>query len=59
MKDQSAGKLTPNREGPYRVMTVTRIKAYYLEDIKERPLPQTWNICNMKKVLLVNMEHKL
>ena len=39
MKDQGAGKLAPNWEGPYRVTTVAGVEAYYLEDVEERPLP--------------------
>ena len=49
MKDQSAGKLAPNWEGPYRVTTIVGTGTYYLEDMKERPLPQPCNICNLKK----------
>ena len=52
MKDQSVGKLTPNQEGPYRVTAIAGTGAYYLEDMEERPLPQPWNICNLKKYYL-------
>ena len=52
MKDQSARKLTSNLEGPYRVTAVAGTGAYYLEDMEERPLPQPWNICNLKKYYL-------
>ena len=45
MKDQSAGKLAPNWEGPYRVTAIARTGTYYLE----RPLPRPLNICNLKK----------
>ena len=49
MKDQNAGKLAPNWEGPYQVTTTVRVGAYYLEDMEERPLPRPWNVCNLKK----------
>jgi len=49
MKDLSARKLAPNWECPYRITTVTGAGAYYLEDVEERPLPQPWNVSNLKK----------
>ena len=49
MKDQNAGKLAPNWEGPYQVTATVRVEAYYLEDMEERPLPRPWNVCNLKK----------
>lgn len=39
MKDQNAGKLVPNWEGPYRVIAMAKAGTYYLEDMEERPLP--------------------
>ena len=39
MKDQNAGKFASNWEGPYRVTAITGTRAYYLEDMEERPLP--------------------
>lgn len=39
MKDQREGNFTPNWEGRYQVTTVAEIGAYYLEDLKEKPLP--------------------
>lgn len=39
MKNLSAGKLALNWEGPYRITAVVGARAYYLEDMKERPLP--------------------
>lgn len=39
MKDWNEGKLAPNWKGPYQVTTIARMRAYYLEDIEERPLP--------------------
>lgn len=49
MKDQNARKLAPNWEGPYRVTTVAKMGAYYLEDVEERLLPRPWNVSNLKK----------
>lgn len=28
---------------------MTEARAYYLEDLEERPLPQPWNVYNLKK----------
>ena len=38
-RDINAGKLAPNREGPYKVTDVAGVGAYYLEDMEERTLP--------------------
>lgn len=43
-QDVNAEKLSPNWERPYRVTAIARVGAYYLEDIKEKPLPRPWNI---------------
>lgn len=51
-RDISAEKLTLNWEGPYRVTVITRVGAYYLEDMEERPLPRPWNVQNLKKKIL-------
>lgn len=32
-------KLAPKWEEPYKVIAIARAGAYYLEDMKERPLP--------------------
>ena len=47
-KDPSWGKLGPNWEGPFRITSVTRIGAYYLEDLDERAVPRPWNVNNLK-----------
>lgn len=52
MKDLSAGQLALNWEGPYRVTAKARMGAYYLEYLEERPLPQPWNVYNLKKYYL-------
>ena len=49
MKDQSVGKLAPNWERPYQVMAVVRTRAYYMEDMEERPFSRLWNVYNLKK----------
>jgi len=47
----NARKLAPNWEGSYRVTAIAEAGAgaYYLEDIKERPLPQLWNVRKLRK----------
>ena len=49
MRDVAAGKLAQTWEGPYRITTITGVRAYYLEDLDERPLPKPWNAYNLKK----------
>ena len=48
-QDVNAGKLAPTWEGPYRVTAIAGARAYYLEDMEERPLPRPWNVQNLKK----------
>ena len=48
-QDVNARKLAPNWEGLYRVTAIVRAGVYYLEDMEERPLPQPWNVQNLKK----------
>ena len=48
-RDVNARKLAPTWEGSYRVTAITGAKAYYLEDLDERPLPQPWNAHNLEK----------
>ena len=40
MRDSNARKLALTWEGPYRVTSITGARAYYLEDLDERPLPR-------------------
>lgn len=42
-RDVGSGKLALNWEGPYRVIAITGVGAYYLEEMEERPLPRPWN----------------
>ena len=39
-KNPSWGKLGPNWEGPYRITSIARIGAYYLEDLDENVIPR-------------------
>ena len=48
IKNPSWGKLGPNWERPYRITSVARIGAYYLEDLDERAVPHPWNVNNLK-----------
>ena len=48
-RDINAEKLVPTWEGPYRVTTIASARAYYLDDLEEKPLPQPWNAHNLKK----------
>ena len=38
-KNPTWGKLGPNWEGPYRITSVARIGAYYLENLEEKAVP--------------------
>ncbi|RRT82139.1 hypothetical protein B296_00019095 [Ensete ventricosum] len=46
---RSQGKLTPNREGPYRVTNTLREGTYALAMIEGRQLPRIWHISNLQK----------
>uniref|UniRef100_A0A2N9IYR7 Uncharacterized protein n=1 Tax=Fagus sylvatica TaxID=28930 RepID=A0A2N9IYR7_FAGSY len=43
------GKLGPNWEGPYKVLSQTGHGAYRLEDLDGKPVPRPWNTCNLRK----------
>ena len=47
-KNPSWGKLRLNWEGPYRITSVARIGAYYLEDLDENVVPCPWNVNNLQ-----------
>ena len=49
MRDTNAGKLAPTWEGPYWLIAIAGVGAYYLECMEERPLPRPWNVHNLKK----------
>ena len=42
-KNSAWGKLGPNWEGPYRIILVAGIGAYFLEDLDEHVIPRPWN----------------
>ena len=48
-KNPTWGKLEPNWEGPYRIMSVARIGAYHLEDLDEKIVLHPWNVNNLKR----------
>ena len=47
-KPTEQGKLSPNREGLYRVTETLRPGAYKLEYLDGMVVPQTWNADNLK-----------
>ena len=48
-KNPSWGKLGSNWEGPYRIVSVAGIGAYYLEDLDEKVVPCPWNVNNLRR----------
>ena len=42
------GKLGPNWEGPYCIISVAGIGAYFLEDLDEHVISHPWNVNNLK-----------
>ena len=48
-KNPAWGKLGPNWEGPYRITSVARIGAYYLEDLEKKAVACPWNVNNLKR----------
>ena len=48
-KNPAWGKFGPNWEGPYRITSVARIGAYYLEDLEEKVVPRPWNVHNLRR----------
>jgi hypothetical protein len=43
------GKLGPNWEGPYKVISLAGVGSYRLEDLDGKPIPRPWNTCNLRK----------
>ena len=43
------GKLGPNWEGPYKVISQAGVGAFRLEGMDGKPIPRPWNICNLRK----------
>ena len=48
-KDLAQGKLSPNWEGPYRVVHYSRQGSYHLEDMEGKRLPHPWNVEHLKR----------
>ena len=48
-KNPAWGKLGLNQEGPYCIISVAGIGAYYLEDLDERTVLHPWNVNNLKR----------
>ena len=48
-RDPTQGKLSPNWEGPYRVMSWQRKGTYHLEMLDEQKLPHPWNTKHLRK----------
>ena len=48
-KNPTWGKLWPNWEGLYRIMSVARIGVYYLENLDEKTVLYPWNVNNLKR----------
>ena len=48
-KDPSQGKLGPNWEGPYRIMSWQRKGTYHLETLDGRKLQHPWNTEHLRK----------
>jgi hypothetical protein len=48
-KDSDEGKLAPNWEGPYKVISCQRPGAYYLEDLAGKVLLRPWNVEHLKR----------
>ena len=48
-KNPTWGKLGPNWEGPYRIISEVGIGAYFLEDLDKHVIPRPWNVNNLKR----------
>ena len=48
-KDQEDGKLSPNWEGPYKIIRLAKKGAYYLEDSEGKQVWRLWNSNNLRK----------
>jgi hypothetical protein len=48
-KDPTRGKLTPNWEGPYKVIRRHIAGAYHLKDFEGKALSRPWNAEHIKK----------
>ena len=48
-KDLREGKLSPNWEGPYKVVRVNRPGTFWLEGLDGKPIPRPWNAEHLRK----------
>lgn len=48
-KNPSEGKLGPNWQGPFKIISVAGRSAYRLEDMDGKGLPRPWNAAHLKK----------
>ncbi|KAG7556857.1 Integrase catalytic core [Arabidopsis suecica] len=48
-KEEGAGKLGINWEGPYQITEKVRNGVYHLQDLDGNPVQRSWNIINLKK----------
>lgn len=48
-KNAAQGKLAPNWEGTYRVVSKTGKGAYKLETLDKKSIPRTWNATKLRK----------
>ena len=48
-RDLTQGKLGPNWEGLYRIMSWQRKGTYHLETLDRQKLPHPWNIEHLRK----------
>ncbi|KAJ1383197.1 Transposon Ty3-I Gag-Pol polyprotein [Sesbania bispinosa] len=46
--DASSNKLTPNWDGPFRVLEEVGRGAFILEELEGRQVPRTWNLANLR-----------
>ena len=48
-KNPAWGQLGPNWEGPYHIIFVAGIGAYFLEELDEHVIPRPLNVNNLKR----------
>ncbi|XXG90553.1 hypothetical protein AAC387_Pa12g2289 [Persea americana] len=48
-RNPNEGKLAPNWQGPYKVLSTAGRAAYRLEDMEGKELPRPWNTMHLKK----------
>ena len=48
-RNPNDGKLGPNWDGPYKVISFAGVGAYRLTDLNGKSVLRPWNICNLKK----------